>query len=108
MKLRSLEIWKLSLSELARPNASPRMKVPPQIEPLIMAWHWAVQNGQNKPQKPQVAPRELPFDLGTKSGTNPEICTNPVRIPTKPDANPTKPKRETGVEPSVNRAVSPT
>ena len=33
--------------------------------------------------------------------------TNPVRIPTKPDANQTKPKRKTGAEPSVNPPVSP-
>ena len=94
-----------SFWELALSNASRRMKVPAPSEPSHMAWHWAFQNGQNKPQ---VAPRGLSFDLGTKSGTNPEIRTNPVRIPTKPDANPTKPKRKTGVEPSVNRAVSPT
>ena len=86
-----------SFWELALSNASRRMKVPSPSEPLHMAWHWAFQNGQNKPQ---VAPRGLSFDfLGTKSGTNPEIRTNPVRIPTKPDANPTKPKRKTGVEP---------
>ena len=85
-----------SFWELALSNASRRMKVPAPSEPSHMAWHWAFQNGQNKPQ---VAPRGLPFDLGTKSGTNPEIRTNPVRIPTKPDANPTKPKRKTGVEP---------
>ena len=91
-----------SFWELALSNASRRMKVPSPSEPLHMAWHWAFQNGQNKPQ---VAPRGLSFDfLGTKSGTNPEIRTNPVRIPTKPDANLTKPERKTGVEPSVNRA----
>ena len=99
-----------SFWELALSNASRRMKVPAPSEPSHMAWHWAFQNGQDKPQ---VAPRGLPFAFGTKSGTNPEIRTSPVRIiPTKPDhanpTTPTKPKRKTGVEPSVNRAVSPT
>ena len=60
-----------SFWELALSNASRRMKVPAPSEPSHMAWHWAFQNGQNKPQ---VAPRGLSFDfLGTKSGTNPEI-----------------------------------